>query len=274
MIPFAILSIGAFVVYVGFALFNFYYLSKIITYETSLYMIGAAVISLPLILIKYSENKRQREMEKNFPIFLQDLVEALRGGMTLPQAFKAVSSNHYGIMTPLVKKMAAQFDWGIPAEKVLLKFAIETRSKIIFRTTSTIVESHRFGSKLTNTIEALSGTAVEVERMRAERKLFLNSQIITGYIIFFVFLAVIIGLNRFLVPSLGRASTSLTSLAETIPQPQLAAEYEDLFRNLILLEGLFAGLTVGKMSEGVLVGGVKHSFFMMVAGVIIFILFA
>jgi flagellar protein FlaJ len=172
--------------------------------------------------------------------------------------------------------VSAQLDWGIPVETVLLNFAKETKSKLISRIVSTVMESHKFGGKLIETFEALSGTALEVERLRAERRLFLNSQIITGYIIFFVFLAVIIGLEKYLVPSLGQVSAqSLTQISAGgtgASQTNLQQQYSEIFRNLILMQGLFAGLTVGKMSEGAVVAGIKHSVFMMVTGMLVFLI--
>ncbi len=272
----SLLLVGAVTVYIVFALVNYLYLSKVTGYATTMYIIGAVIIAAPLVVIKYFENRRVKEMEKNFPIFLQDFVEAVRGGMTLPQAFKTIASNQYGGLTPLVKKMSAQLDWGIPVETVLLNFSKETRSRLISRIVSTVMESHRFGGKLVETFEALSGTAVEVERLRAERMLFLNSQVITGYIIFFVFLAVIIGLEKYLVPSLSQVSAqSLTQISSggAAVNTNLSKEYSELFRNLILMQGLFAGLTVGKMSEGAVVAGVKHSVFMMVTGIFVFLIF-
>ncbi len=242
-----------------------------------MYLIGGIVIAMPLIVIKYFETRRVKEMEKNFPVFLQDFVESIRGGMTLPQAFKAISNNQYGMLSPLVKKMTAQLDWGIPVDTVLLNFSKDTKSKLISRIVSTVMESHKFGGKLVETFEALSGTAIEVERLRAERRLYLNSQVITGYIIFFVFLAVIIGLEKYLVPSFGQVSTqSLTQVSSggpAISQANLSKEYSEIFRNLILMQGLFAGLTVGKMSEGTVVSGIKHSVFMMVSGIFVFLIF-
>jgi len=276
MVRFSFLVVGAFVVYAVFALFNYLYLAKVTGYAVTMYLVGAVVIVMPLVVIKYFETRRLKEMEKNFPVFLQDFVESIRGGMTLPQAFKTISINHYGVLTPLVKKMSAQLDWGIPVEIVLLNFSKDTKSKLISRIVSTVMESHKFGGRLVETFEALTGTAIEVERLRAERKLFLNSQIITGYIIFFVFLAVIIGLEKYLVPSLGQVSTqSLTQVSTggaAISQADLQKEYTEIFRNLILMQGLFAGLTVGKMSEGAVVAGIKHSVFMMVAGMFVLLI--
>ncbi len=276
MVRFSFLVIGSIITYLVFALFNYLYLAKVTGYSITLYLIGAIVAAMPLVILKYFENKRLKGMENNFPVFLQDFVESIRGGMTLPQAFKAISVNQYGGLTPLVKKMSAQLDWGIPIETVLLNFSKETKSKLISRIVSTVMESHKFGGNLINTFEALSGTAIEIERLRAERRLFLNSQIVTGYIIFFVFLAVIIGLEKYLVPSLGQVSAqSLTQISAGgtgTSQTNLSKEYSEIFRNLILMQGLFAGITVGKMSEGAMVSGIKHSVFMMVTGMLVFLI--
>ncbi|MBU5537502.1 MAG: type II secretion system F family protein [Candidatus Aenigmatarchaeota archaeon] len=276
MVRFSFFIAGAVIVYAIFALFNYLYLSKIIGYAITMYLVGGIIVALPLIIIKFYENRRIKEMEKNFPVFLQDFVEAIRGGMTVPQAFKTISVNQYGALTPLVRKITAQLDWGIPVETVLLQFSKDTKSRMISRIVSTVMESHKFGGKLVETFEALSSTAIEVERLRAERRLFLNSQIITGYIIFFVFLAVIIGLEKYLVPSLGQVSAqSLTQVStggSAVSQTNLQREYSEIFRNLILLQALFAGLTVGKMSEGAMVAGIKHSVFMMIVGILVFLI--
>ncbi|MBI2545259.1 MAG: type II secretion system F family protein [Candidatus Aenigmarchaeota archaeon] len=267
---FTYVAIICVVLFVIFAAVNYFYISKFSDYSTTLYLVMGVVMATPLIIIKYAENQRLQSYEKNFSIFLQDLVESIRGGMTVPQAFKAISRNQYGPLTSLVKKMSAQLDWGIPVETVLTKFAKETNSRIITRIVSTVMESHKFGGNLSETFEALSSTVTEVERLRSERKVLLNSQIITGYIIFFVFLIVIIGLQKYLVPSLSQVSTaSLTQINGVGAPPNISQQYAEIFRNLVLIQGLFTGLTVGKMSEGAMVSGIKHSAFMMVVGLFV-----
>jgi len=185
--------------------------------------------------------------------------------MTLPQAVKSVSKNDYGHLSPYIKKLDAQLDWGIPFDNALLKFSKITGSKLIGRVTSTIIESHRFGGNLTDIFESISSTSIEIERLREERKLYINSQLITGYVIFFVFLLVIIGLQRFLVPSL----TDVTVGELTATPEEIQVQYSEIFRNLVILQGLFAGLVIGKMSEGAIVGGIKHSLFLVIIGTII-----
>ncbi len=248
---------------------NFLILRESASLFSSISFIAMFIFAFPIILIKYTEYNKKKQLEEMFPIFLRDFVQAIRGGMSVPHALKAISRNDYKALNPYVKKMSAQLDWGIPVGTVLMKFAEGSKSKLITRIISSVRESHRFGGNLADTLEALSNTAVEIEQLRAERRLYLHSQMITGYIVFFVFLAVMIGLEKFLVPSLSEASTGLTGPTSTPPQ-NLAAEYNIIFRNLILIQGFFAGLSTGKMAEGAVIAGLKHSLFMMAVGFIVF----
>jgi flagellar protein FlaJ len=250
---------------------NFIYFKEFASIFSALNIISCLLIASPPAFYFYIQHKRKKEIEALFPLFLMDFVEAIRGGLTVPHALKLISANDYKALSPYVKKMAAQMDWGIPVDVVLQNFVKETKSRIIGRIVSSVIESHRFGGNLADTFEALSNTALDIERLRTERKLYLQSQMITGYIIFFVFLGVMIGLERFLVPTLAQASMSGMGLGQTqISQTGLAEEYKTLFRNLILIQGLFAGIIVGKMVEGALIGGIKHSIIMMVVGGLIF----
>jgi len=262
--------IGAAIV-VSFSLFNYFYLSKHFAFSASLYFGIVVLVVIPIFLIKYTEQKKVKELEEMFPVFLRDFVEAVRCGMAIPQAFKSISNNDYRTLTPYVKKITAQLDWGISVEKVLTKFSKETKSRLIGRIVSSVIEAHRFGGNLADTFEALSRTALEVEKLRAERKLYMNSQMITGYIILFVFLGVMIALGKFLVPTLGQVSLPGSGTPQTATN--IAQQYKEMFMTLILIQGFFAGLIVGKMAEGAMISGIRHSFIMMFIGGLVFVMF-
>ncbi len=251
---------------------NYLYLSSFQLISQIINVLAAFILVFPIVIIKYEQYNRVKNLEEMFPVFLRDFVESIRSGMSVPQAIKMVSGNDYKSLTPHIKKISAQLEWGIPIDKVLLKFVKEANSKLIGRIVSSVIESHNFGGNLAETFEALSGTALEVEKLRQERRLYLNSQMMTGYIVFFVFLLVIIGLEKFLVPSL--SNTSALQLGGgglgTAPT-NLGEAYKEIFRNLVVIQGLFAGLAVGKMAEGALISGVKHSFIMVFVGMAIFI---
>jgi pilus assembly protein TadC len=255
------------------AIVNFIFFINSTTTFYVLNFLAVLVAALPLLLVLYLKHRRIKNLEENFTTFLRDFTEAVRGGMTIPFALKHISRNDYGPLSRYVKKMAAQLEWGIPLHIALTKFSEECESKLISRTISAVVESHAYGGSLTDVMEALSATVIEVEKLRAERRLFMQSQMTTGYIIFFVFLGVMVGLEKFLIPSLIGVTTEAPVIPGTskISPELMETEYKIVFRNLIILQGIFAGLTVGKMAEGEIVAGIKHAVFLVLVGLLVFL---
>ena len=251
--------------------FTFLFLRETPALFATLLLVAAVVLFAPLGIIKYAEVTKVKQHEEAFPQFISDMVKSVRSGMTLPQAIRNLAENEYGALTPQVRKLNAQLEWGIPFSTSFLNFTKETKSRLIQRIGSTIIESHQFGGNIIEVFESISETALEIENLREERKLFLNSQMISGYIIFFVFLVVLIGLQKFLVPALsGMQPIGEESVDVQQTASQLNEEYKSIFRNLIILQGLFAGLVTGKMAEGAMAAGLKHSGIMVLLGVFIF----
>jgi len=248
-------------------LFDFIFLRDVTSLFSSVLIISVIMFIVPIALVRYTAIAKTRALEDSFPQFMRDLVESVRAGMTLPLAIDSISANDYGKLSPYIKRLNAQLQWGIPFGKAFLKFTRSTKSPLIGRIGSTVIESHRFGGNLTDVFEAISTTTIEIERLREERKLYVNSQLMSGYIIFFVFLGVIIGLQRFLVPTLSNISVKELTLGTTTAT-DMATEYKSIFRNLIILQGLFAGLVIGKMSEGAISAGIKHSLLLLVVGIV------
>jgi len=270
---FLLFSIANTILVITLLIINFLFFKEAANIFVTINILGVIMLALPIIAIKYMEYRKVKVMEETFPNFLRDFVESVRGGLMIKDTMKALAKNDYKELNPSVKTMAAQLDWGIPVESVLVKFGQSTNSPFIRRIISSVVESHRFGGNLTDTLEALCNASINVENLKAERGNYLYSQVTTGYIIFFAFLGIIIMIGKFLIPSLAKVSlASLTTAAEVV-QPDLSLGYKDLFRSLILLQGFFAGLSVGKMAEGSMISGIKHSLIMIFTGLIVFVLF-
>jgi len=196
--------------YVNFTIFA--QITELRLISTIITFLSVFILATPLVLYYYKEYTTRKHIEEYFPVFLRDFVEAVRGGLTIPMAFKSVSKNDYKELTPYIKKIAARLEWGVPIDDALLSFGKEVKSKMISRIVASVVEAHKFGGNIADTFQSLSNVAIEIDRLRKERISYLQSQVITGYIIFFVFLGVIIGIERFLLPGLSQASNvALTS---------------------------------------------------------------
>lgn len=249
---------------------NFYFQKQIsIHIFTTLNLVSAVIILGPSLFLRYGEYARMKDIESRFPDWLRDVTEGIRAGMTLPQAIKSTRRNKYGALTPYTRKMITQIDWGIPFENVLQGFA-EKSTKIMKRTVSTIVETHRSGGNIADVLEAVGRSIVEVDKIKRERAAHIYAQMITGYTIFFIFLGVMVGLQKFLIPSL----TAITPEAglQTVAIPELVGAYTIMFQWLIVIQGLFSGLAIGKMAEGSILAGLRHSFVMVALGYTIFTL--
>ncbi len=267
------LFIGAFILAL-----NFVFLGDRPELETyfSLLNIGGALIAIgPPMVVKYRNYEKKKEVERRFPDFLRNVTEGTRAGMTLPKAIKKAAEGEYGALNPHVKKIASQMDWGVPFDEVLERFADRINSAALRRTVTTIIESHRSGGNVSEVLEVVGEAVTEMERIKKERKSHVYSQMITGYTIYFVFLGVMIGLQRFLIPSLameGGAGINAGNGAG-LEMENLALIYEDMFQNLVIIQGLFSGLAIGKMSAGSVIAGLQHVLVLVVIGYTAFFIF-
>jgi flagellar protein FlaJ len=101
---------------------------------------------------------------------------------------------------------------------------------------------------------------------------------IQGYFVFFVFIGIMLVLQVYLIPELGEISGSVLAglgggikglAGEHAVKPSVL-NFNFIFSSLILVQGFFAGLLVGKFAEGELKVGLKHSLILMVVGYILF----
>ena len=77
---------------------------------------------------------------------------------------------------------------------------------------------------------------------------------------------ILVILQVFLIPNLVIQSEEVTVLSQAtapIPSPEI---FNQSFTMFILVQGVFAGLATGKMSEGSIVAGFKHSVILTVIG--------
>ncbi len=265
-----ILAISAFF---AIALFmaNFFFMSRYVdaTISTLVNMVAASIFVVPAGLMQYERYKKVQEIEEKFPDFLRNIVEGLRGGMTLPLSITYAARNYYGALDPYVRQLSAQISWGVPFDTVLNNFSGQLKSRIISRSVSTINEAHRSGGNITDVLESVTRSTVEIEKIRRERASRISGQMMTGYIIFFVFIGVMIGMREFLLPALSWSENSTGEeswMAVSGQSPINAEAYGTMFMHLAVIQGVFSGLAMGKLAYGSIGAGAKHSMIMSLLG--------
>jgi flagellar protein FlaJ len=236
-------------------------------------VVGGLVAVVPSLIIIFSKMREAKEIEDNFIIFIKDLTEGINSGMTLPVALKYLGRRDYGPLSKYVRDISAQVDWGIPFKTALENFSKRIKQAPIRRAITTIIETYRMGGKISDTLTAVGESLITINKIKRERAASVHGQILTNYLIYFVFIFILVVLQIFLVPILTPTQTGgMTELLVT-PEAQApisSAIYSQAFINFIIVQGLFAGLATGKMAEGSVVAGLKHSVLMIAFGYAIF----
>ena len=243
-----------------FIIFNILFI-----FSSSLTIVSVFVMPLGPFVYFYNKYRENKEIEERFPDFLRDISQNIRTGMTIPQAIIATKENYYGALTPYIKKMIVKLDWGVPLDNILIDFA-NSSTKSLRRVVSTIIDTHRGGGNIAEIFESVGKSTEEVNKINKERSNTIYNQMLTGYVIFFVFIGVLI-IMQGLIPNLGIFSTTESTTGDT------GSFFADTFRTLIVIQGFFSGLVIGKMSEGSMISGLKHSLILVLVGVVALLIF-
>lgn len=248
-------------------------------------IIAGMIVMVPQFFLRYQKYREIKEMEEKFPSFLRDLTETLTAGLPLHKALLSTSKIQYGPLSKEIKKMAHQLSWGIPLDKVLEQFAERIKSsKRMYFATKIIKESYFSGGDVNSTLNSLVESQILLSEAKKEKSSMLNQYVVLMYIISFLFLIIIVAINKLMIPMF-ELSEQVTEFGLTNPcnvcmgiecaicgmfqgvattlfdieGTHIAAYYVSLFFFLSIVQSFFAGLVAGQISEGSVIAGLKHS---------------
>jgi len=223
----------------------------------------------------FNEIKRQKQIELQFLEFIRNLAESVKSGISIPKSITNISNKDYGALSPYVKKLKNQIEWGIPTNKAFVTFSLDTQNTIIKRSASIIIEAEQSGGDITDILTSVVESVINVKKMKEERKASVYGQIVQGYAVFYIFIAIMLVLQLWLFPKLIGLSGQLQGglagglLGGTIGGAAESFSFDSIFFTLILVQGFFAGLMIGKFSEGTLKNGLFHSLIFMTSAALI-----
>jgi len=183
--------------------------------------------------------------------------------MTLPQALEEASKRNYGPLTKELKKMVAQMSWGVSFEEALQSFSKRVDTALVGRTVPLILEAQRSGGRVEKVFEPLEKFVQTTLTFDDERKTQTRPYLAIIYVAFFVFLFTIIMLFKSFFVDMSDFSTGQF----TLMSPQ---EARSVFFHMNAIQGFFGGLVAGKMGEGTVGGGLKHSVILLTCGYLAF----
>ncbi len=199
-------------------------------------------IMIPVYLV-YKKYLRNKEICDYFPVFIQEVYNNTSTGMSLVDAVKKSKNVNYGCLTPLIKNMCLQIEWGVPFEHAIKNFGKKVNNGFIDRMVILMDKVSQFSFDIGKNMGEIYNYIALTKKLERSRKTELFPQLISLYFVFFVFLGIIFIVFKFFIPYF-----------ETVE----ILEYKNVFTHLVFIESIFLGLTLGKMIENSFVAGLKH----------------
>jgi flagellar protein FlaJ len=231
--------------------------------------IAFVIAALPFIVSLAVESSKEKEKEEKFLDFSRDLVEGVKSGTPISRSILNVQNKDYGALSPHIKKMANQISIGIPVRDALGTFAKDLKNRTIIRSVALIREAERTGGNIEVILDSVANSMSSIEKLKKERQSSIYSLVIQGYIIYFIFIVIILVMQFQILP-MTRGVTDLGTVGDigistvVMTPEKLSAP----FLYLLLTQGFFAGLIIGKLSMGSIKAGLKHSAILMIISVL------
>lgn len=232
--------------------------------------IGIIIIALPFVLAVIKESKIDNEKEQRFLEFSRDLVESVKSGTPINKSIVNSKDKPYGALSINIQKLANQISLGIPLKYALQTFSKDVNNKTVSRALTLIGQAERAGGDIGKILESVAAAVSMSDKLKKERKASASTLVIQGYVIFFIFIVIILVMQFKILPLLSTfSSTGASGLGGLLGTnigsgtPIKASELSNSFLFMLLTQGFFSGLTIGKLSEGSTKAGIRHSFTMM-----------
>jgi len=225
------------------------------------YLLLAVVITVfPPAVLDYVDYLWKRSIDKHLPDLFRSIVQAQKTGMTLPQALEEASKRRYGPLTKELKKMVAQMSWGVPFEKALQSLGERVDTALVRRTIPLILEASRSGGRVERIFDPMEKFVQTTLTFDQERKTQTRPYVAIIYVAFFVFLFTIVMLFKSFFVRMTEMSTAQFAAIMT---PE---EARRVFFHMSSIQAFFGGLMAGKMGEGTVGAGLKHSVILLTCG--------
>lgn len=236
-------------------------------YATDFFLVALVLGGGPFAFFYNKELKRLGAIDDKFPDFLRDLAESARAGMTLPRALVNAAGGAYGELTPEIKKMAAQVEWGVEFSDALQRFGDRVGSPLIRRIVSLVVEAQRAGGSMVEILSAAADDAREIKQIIQSRSNQMSAYSMVIYIAFFVFIAVVLVLQAQFIPAFKQAVDAAGAGAKVggLNFKQFDPEdFNTIFFHAALIQGIGGGLVGGVLTKGNAIAGVRSMVIMMI----------
>ncbi len=221
-----------------------------------LLVVGIIVaLSVPALLIHFDET-RKKKIDFMLPQFLRDVYEGQESGLTFLKALQASAARDYGPLTKELRQMVVQLSWGVEFEEAFTSFANRVDTEITKKTVALLLETTRLGGDIKASLSSVASFVTEMNNLRDERESELKPYMTIIYLSSIIFMVIMIIIYQSFFTSMASSAAGQEGFMKL---PLAIEDFKAALFDLVIIVSFFGGITSGKLSQGKILSGLKHS---------------
>ncbi len=218
------------------------------------------VAILPPSIVEFNNIRWLRSVDRNIPLLLRDLAEAVRSGETLVRALEEAAKRNYGPVSRYLEKAMVRLSLTSDLEASLRWMGEKLVRPSAMRMATILIEASESGGKIVDILEAAVSLFNQIAEYRDEREAQTRPYLLLAYMGSIVFMVIsYVILLQFLAPLSTAAETPEMMGAPIIQNVLDISYYKAILFWASVMESIFGGLIAGKISGGRLTAGLIHS---------------
>lgn len=242
-----------------FVLLGFYFGLGIETFG----VFGAVVLFLPFVPFYELRKRRVEKVIRRVPDFLTSFSDSVDSGLTPTQAVESLPPERFGAFGTDLESMKRDLAWKDSLASALGRFSRRLQSDLIQRMGLVLEKASEMGERVGDVARILSSEILMYLSLMDDRRAKASAYVFMTYIVFFLAFAglgfmIIVLKEMGGIPPLGGLSLETT--------PIKIEPIKTLIYRTILVQGFATGIIAGKLRNGTVWGGIKHSLIMILIG--------
>jgi flagellar protein FlaJ len=235
-------------------------------------MVLGLVIALTFpAIIEFNNYRWGKQVDRNIPELLRDITEAVKSGITLPRALEEASQRDYGPISKELENAISMFILGASWEESLMSLAQRLRRPSALRLFTILIEAHQTGGKMTEVLDTSVNLFSSLDEFKEEQYNNMRPYMMTIYMATIIFLIIAyVVLHQFLTPLYAASAGAITEESGLLQGVLDINYYTSILFWASIIESIFGGLVAGKIGDGVLSAGLRHSVILIIFTLVFF----
>ena len=224
-------------------------------------IVALAIGTLPAAIVEWFRMRRLKGVEGGIVLFLRDLVEVRKTGMSPEHCIMDLSNRDYGRFSKHLKTISNQVGWGSPFRKVYETFHKRVKGWLSRIVMFLLIDAIEVGGGAPETLESLARFGEMIVSLEKEKRMILRPLLLIPYI----------GAMTFIISTIVLLSFMRTSLA--IAHRSIAfAQFATIMIPPLIIHTYITGLVAGKISGERVANGFKHALILLITSLITIII--